>query len=326
MATNGIEVAAEHWLGEETYRAQKLERATALRTPAESAPEVEPERPRGVAREAGAELALAPLVDKIAYGLARGLVVAMKELENHIAHETRNVGEAVGRRLDTLQASFQDLTDVVSEQRTASQAVQAKCEQLAAATESLQESDARQAADLAGLRNETKELTTSVTTRIDELAKDLTAEKQQTGARLEMLGGNLQDVAAGLSEQKSITLGIQEKLAEATTSLRESDAHQAAELAALREEHKGFSFSVSERIEHVCKELGVQQEDLTAVKSALGGFSSRIDTVVERLDRQAEALRSMYTTYSQRESELEQLVDGLARLRAYPTAPPANRL
>jgi len=83
---------------------------------------------------------------------------------------------------------------------------------------------------------------------------------------------------------------------------------------------------VSERIEHVCKELGVQQEDLTAVKSALGGFSSRIDTVVERLDRQAEALRSMYTTYSQRESELEQLVDGLARLRAYPTAPPANRL
>ena len=43
-----------------------------------------------------------------------------------------------------------------------------------------------------------------------------------------------------------------------------------------------------------------------------------MDALGERLDRQAEAVRSMYAAYSQRETELEQLVDGLARLRAFP--------
>src|SRR5215472_9929407 len=103
------------------------------------------------------ELALAPLVDKIAYGLARGLVVAMKELENHIASETRKVSDSVGRRLDALQASFQDLSGVVSEQRTQTVAVQERCTALEAAT--------------AALDTKTDQLATSVTQRIDGLGK-----------------------------------------------------------------------------------------------------------------------------------------------------------
>jgi chromosome segregation ATPase len=190
------------------------------------------------------ELALAPLVDKIAYGLAKGLVVAMKELENHIASETRKVSESVGRRLDTLQASFQDLSGVVSEQRAINHTVQEKCKELAQATTSLQESDTRQAAELAALRIETKE----------------------------------------------------------------------------------FSTATSERIDFLCKDLGVQQEDIAAIKSTCGGFASRVDVIAERLDKQAEALRSMYATYAQRETELEQLVDGLARLRAYPAPKSTNGL
>jgi chromosome segregation ATPase len=171
------------------------------------------------AREAAQDLALAPLVDKIAYGLARGLVVAMKELENHIASETRKVAESLGRRLDTLQASVQDLTGAVSEQRD-------HCRRLDSATASLAETDARQAVEIDALR----------------------------------------------------------------------------------------------------KDAGVQQEDIAAIKSSLGEFSARVDSVIERLDKQAEALRSMYATYAQRETELEQLVDGLARLRAYPTPKSTNGL
>src|ERR1051326_5416372 len=79
------------------------------------------------------ELALKPLVDKIAYGIAKGLVVAMKELENHIASETRKVSESVGRRLDALQASFQD---AMNEQRVTNAAVQDKCKELSEATAS----------------------------------------------------------------------------------------------------------------------------------------------------------------------------------------------
>jgi hypothetical protein len=51
-----------------------------------------------------------------------------------------------------------------------------------------------------------------------------------------------------------------------------------------------------------------------------------VDAFVERLDKQADVLRSMCSTYSQRETELEQLVDGLARLRAYPAPAPTNGL
>ena len=121
MATNTTDVMAEHWLEAEAFR-------------------LHPDRPNGKnGGENGVErdtstLALAPLVDKIAYGFARSLVVALKELENHIAGETRKVGESVGRRLDTLQASFQDLTGAVSEQRALNLAVQEQCQRLEAAT------------------------------------------------------------------------------------------------------------------------------------------------------------------------------------------------
>jgi chromosome segregation ATPase len=273
MATNGT------WIEEDAH----LQKAEAVATP----------RMAGD-KEAGPNLALAPLVDRIAYGLARGLVEALKELENHIASETRSVGDNVGRRLDTLQASFQDLSDGVSQQRAMSLSVQEQCQQLAAATTSLQESDARQAADLSALRGETRELSQSVSERIEGLQGD-------TGRRLDTLQASFQD-------------------------LKESDAHQASELAALRGETRELSASVSERIDVLCRELGVQQEDISAVKSTLGGFSSRVDAVMERLDRQADALRSIYSTYAQRETELEQLVDGLARLRSYPAPSPVNPL
>src|ERR1700687_1622048 len=106
MATNGT------WIEEDAH----LQKAEAVATP----------RMAGD-KEAGPNLALAPLVDRMAYGLARGLVEALKELENHIASETRSVGDNVGRRLDTLQASFQDLSDGVSQQRAMSLSVQEQC-------------------------------------------------------------------------------------------------------------------------------------------------------------------------------------------------------
>src|SRR5436190_5060923 len=100
------------------------------------------------------ELALAPLVDKIAYGLARGLVVAIKELENHIGSETRKVSDSVGVRLDALQASFQELSNSVSELR------------------------ARQATEIAALHTKTDQLSASTAERIDGLSKDLGVQQE----------------------------------------------------------------------------------------------------------------------------------------------------
>jgi chromosome segregation ATPase len=220
--------------------------------------------------QAAKGFALAPLVDKIAYGIARGLVVAIRELEEHIVSETRKVGDAVDRRLDALQTSLQELTRFVAEQQSLNGAVQGKLETLSAG---LRETDARQTAAVETLRRETAAFAASASERIDA----------------------------------------------AVAAQNESNRRREAEMAEL-------SKSLLERIESLCKELGVQQEDVTAIKTALAAFSTRTDALVQRLDRQAEAVRSMYTSYSQRESELEQLVDGLARLRAFPAPMPSNGL
>ena len=257
MATNGIDLAAE-------TQTQPLPRILAFEN---RVPEPAPAE----------DFALAPLVDKIAYGIARGLIVAVKELENHIASETRKVGDSVDRRMDAVQAALQDLSAFMVEQRSTNAALQEQVQQLAAADASLRETEAKQAAELEALRTETKAFSTEVTQRIDT----------------------------------------------AVAGLTEADTRQAAELASLQNQASAFSQTVTERIDGLCKELGVQQEDIGALKSTLSAFSSRVDSLVERLDRQGEAVRSLCTAYSQRENELEQLVDGLARLRAYPTPLPA---
>src|SRR5437763_10279339 len=99
MATNGIEIGTP-------IRKRTLDSRTADR-----------EYERSVGDDDAAlnvgDFALAPLVDKIAWGIARGLVVAVKELEDHIASETRKVGVAVDHRLDTFQGALDELSKFV---------------------------------------------------------------------------------------------------------------------------------------------------------------------------------------------------------------------
>src|SRR3954470_14573497 len=81
MGTNGTDIAVEPRL--EEFRLQKVDHGQPL-GPVDKTP------PRKRALEAdpvetAEDFALAPLVDKIAHSIARGLVVAMKELEHHIS-------------------------------------------------------------------------------------------------------------------------------------------------------------------------------------------------------------------------------------------------
>ncbi len=137
---------------------------------------------------------------------------------------------------------------------------------------------------------------------LEEAAEALRQSDARQDERIAALRGETQEFSAAVTEK------IDSGLAE----LRESDARQAAEL--------------STRIEALRGELGIQQEDIEAIKSALSSAGSRIDAVLERLDKQAEALRTMYSNYAQRETELEQLVQGLARFKSFPAAQPAPEL
>ena len=307
MATNGTHIATEPRLEEEKFVIQKMDHGQAAGKRVTE---------RAEPAEVAEDFALAPLVDKIAFGIARGLVVAMKELEHHIASETRKVGDTVERRLDTLHISLQELTRFVGEQRATNVVVQDQLQQLTVAGAKLQETDARQAVELEALRTEAKEFSASVTQRIDIS----TASLQESDAR------HASELEALRTETKAFSGSVSERITVTVTALQESDARQATDLAALQSETRASSKSVSQQVDSLCRDLGVQQEDIAAVKSTLNSHSSRVDALVERLDRQADAVRLMHTNYSQRETELEQLVAGLARLRAYPTPLPTTGL
>jgi chromosome segregation ATPase len=325
MGTNGTDTATEPRLEEEILRIQKMEHGQAP-GPLDKAPvrkravdnrghdaEYLRSAGGGDSVDTGEDFVLAPLVDKIAYGIARGLVAAIKELEQHIASETRKVGHAVDRRLDTFQTSLQDISRFVGEQRSTNTAVHGQLQELAVG---LKETDARHTAESEALGRQAREFSESVAQRIDAS----TASLQESDAR------QASELGALREETKAFSSSVSQRIDAAVAAQQESGERQTAGLAALQSETRGLSQSLSDRIDGICKELGVQQEDIAAVKATLCTFSSRVDTLVERLDCQADAVRSMCTAYSQRETELEQLVDGLARLRAYPTPMPPNRL
>src|SRR5256885_1719200 len=141
MGTNGTDIAAEPRL--EEFRLQKVDPGQPL-GPLDKMP-VRKRALEADPAETAEDFALAPLVDKIAYSIARGLVVAVKELEHHISSETRKVGDAVDRRLDTLQISLLELSKFVGEQQSTNIAVQDQLQQLTLAGVDLREADARQA-------------------------------------------------------------------------------------------------------------------------------------------------------------------------------------
>ena len=264
MATNGMKIGTDTALEDDIFETE-IERIP-LRKRA-----VETRAPQ--AADPAEDFALGPVADKIAYGLSRGLVVAMKELETHIASETRKVSDTVERRLDTIQASLTEVAAFVREQRATNLVVQEKLQQLTA-------TDSRQESELEALRGEAKQFSASVSQRIDATVE----------------------------------------------SLKDADALQSKELTALQTETRAAAAAVSTRIDGICREVAVEQEDVTAIKSALSSVCSQIDALVERLDRQAEAVRLMHANNSQREQEVEQLMEGLARLRAVPKPLPGAGL
>src|SRR5262249_58339535 len=140
-----------------------------------------------------------------------------------------------------------------------------------------------------------------------------------------------EEIATVRTEAAASAASISARIDSAIASLQNSDAQQQADIAnvrgetrelitsvseristdtaALRKEANEFSTLTTRRIDELQNDLAVQQDDIVAIKSTLSGFNSSVQSMVERLDKQSDALHSMYTTYSQRESELEQVIE-----------------
>src|SRR5580704_16199439 len=83
------------------------------------------ERLNGSLEEAhnGDGFAFDPLVNKIAFSIARELAAAVKQLEDHVGSEARRLGEEIERRLDSLQIEVPELSRFADEQRSVNGAV-----------------------------------------------------------------------------------------------------------------------------------------------------------------------------------------------------------
>lgn len=205
MAANTIKITAQHDLGEEALRLREFEEAesrSSARLSAEPpALEAAPEEKPADSATDGQGFALAPLVDKIAYAFASGLVVAMRELETHIAGETRQVSSSVNGHLGSLQASVQELTEALSEQRSLSSAVDEKCRELETITTSLRQAEERQEADLAAVRTDAAALAASVAERFELTCASVRDSEGRHDVRIAALRDETRELSTSLSER-----------------------------------------------------------------------------------------------------------------------------
>ncbi len=101
-----------------------------------------------------------------------------------------------------------------------------------------------------------------------------------------------------------------------TTTLRAEAATLRNETGTLRTEAKDFSTVTAQQIDGVSARLGLHQEELTGLKSNVSEISRKVTGILDRLDRQAEVIRSLNETQTRRAAALDELLAVLTRLKA----------
>lgn len=127
----------------------------------------------------------AKLVADISAGLAKVMVGAIEDLEQHITGETRNLTSVFSERLDKIQATIECLQPIIERLDMlvqAGAAVEAKCDQLVATTASLQEADSRHDAEISALRNQFETLSAFSTDRINDICQRIEAQERLIAA------------------------------------------------------------------------------------------------------------------------------------------------
>ncbi len=191
-----------------------------------------------------------------------------------------------------------------------------------------------------------RELTAALQELDDHIAMEARRVGESVERRIDPLTAELAELARFAQEQRPINDLVQQQVRQfeaADAELQEADRRHGRDLENLRTEVRDFSGSVSgrldgmagamealqnetkacfqpvwERIDNMCRDLDTRKEDIAVTRTTLDSICSRIDACVERLDRQADGVRSLHGVYGRRETELEQIVEGLVRLRACP--------
>jgi chromosome segregation ATPase len=135
-----------------------------------------------------------------------------------------------------------------------------------------------------------------------------------------------------VSEQQSNGLAIGQKydqLSATVTSLQDSSTRHETEIealrgetgslreqaTALRDDAKKSSTEIIQQMDALAARLGLQQEDLSGLKATVSDISRKVGGFGERLDRQAEIIRSLSETQTRRAEVLDDLLGVLTRLK-----------
>jgi len=134
----------------------------------------------------------------------------------------------------------------------------------------------------------------------------------------------IEQLADVVAEERSAALAAQrqqEELVAAVASLQQHEARREDQFQTLGQQTRELTAALSQQGETFSAQLGQHQGEIAGLKSAVSEVSPRVDTLAERLDRQAEAIRSIYETLVRREAALDQLADVITRLRGSIAAP-----
>jgi hypothetical protein len=150
---------------------------------------------------------------------------------------------------------------------------------------------------------EGRRLTSALSQRLDRL--------QASVESLQPLSGRIEDlVQAGAAVQEKY-----EQLAATTASLQKADAQRAADIGALRAQVQELSSSSVARVDQICRRMEGQARDIASANSTFSELTSKFAAAAQRLERHADAIRSLHNEHTQRSAALDQIADALARLR-----------
>lgn len=152
-------------------------------------PAVNGEKSRQEERPKVDDQAMANMAGRLADGLSTILTGAFQELERHILGESRRISTSFEEQLQRLhttvdslthlKATFDQLAQSVSEQRSAGAALSQQHEQLSGAVTSLQSVTARHETEIGALRGEAKDFTTVIVQQMDGFSARLGLHQEE---------------------------------------------------------------------------------------------------------------------------------------------------
>jgi len=211
--------------------------------------------------------------------------------EQAMAHMAGKLADGLSK---ILTGAFQELErHIIGESRKISTSLEQQLERLQATVDSLMQ-----------LKAVFEQLTETVTQQ-----KAASAALGQKHDQVSAQVVSLQETAARYETELGALRGE-------TTTLRAETVAIRGETAALKTETKDLSSTVTQQMESVTARLGLHHEELAGLKSNISDVSRKVAGFIERLDRQAEVIRSLNETQVRRAAALDELLGVLTRLKA----------